>query len=581
MKYNIFLIGFSGTGKSTVGKILAKRLGYEFIDTDLQIEQLTGRTVPEIFAQDGEEAFRKIESKVLADICKEDLQVVSTGGGIITNRDNGLIMTAHGYVICLEAHPETLFVRLLLGSGAGETERPLLKGDDPFERIKTLKAERAPYYAEADWTVHTDFLSPEEVVGEVERGLDFMERRNNGVKGGAGSPATPGSPHAARPAVPEPKTNKDAIWVKTATATYLVVFGINLLDQLGQIIRENLPDARGQRIFVVSDSAVGPIYAEKLQQSLARDGWQAALKFIPAGETSKNLEQVSQLYDWLAENKAERKDVVVALGGGVVGDLTGFAAATWLRGVSLVQVPTTVLAMVDSSIGGKTGVNHARGKNLIGSFYQPRLVVSDVSVVTTLPDRIKREGWAEAIKHAVIPGTDPNQAGAIGRFNFLESYVEQLLNNDLELLPQALRESAAVKAGVVSKDERENGLRLTLNYGHTYGHALEAAGNYQLLQHGEAVAIGMHGEALLAQRMGLIASDSTFLEQQQKLIERFGLPLSVKVDKEKALAALKLDKKVAAGSNRWVLPTDIGSVIISQDVPPSLVREVLDEIVED
>lgn len=580
MKFNIFLIGFSGTGKSTVSRILSKRLGYEFIDTDLQIEQLTGRSVQEIFAQDGEAAFRRIESKVLADVCKEDLQVVSTGGGIVMNRDNRLLMTAHGYVICLEARPETLYVRLLLDSSQ-QAERPLLKSGDPFERIQTLKAERAPYYADADWTVHTDFLSPEEIANEIERGLDFMERRSEGAKGGAGSPATPGSPHAARPPVPEPPANPNAIWVKTPTASYPVIFGVDLLDQLGQLIRENLPDAKGQRIFLISDSAVGSLYAERVRQTLERDGWKTMVKLIPAGESSKNLEQVSQLYDWLAENKAERKDVVVALGGGVVGDLTGFAAATWLRGVSLVQVPTTILAMVDSSIGGKTGVNHPRGKNLIGSFYQPRLVVSDVRVATTLPDRIRREGWAEVIKHAVIPGADPNQFGAIRRFDFLENYYERLLKNDLELLPDALRESAAVKVAVVSQDERENGLRLTLNYGHTYGHALEAAGNYQVLQHGEAVAIGMHGEALLAQRMGLIPSDSIFVRQQKQLLQRFGLPLSTKVDKEKTLAALKLDKKVAGGNVRWVLPIDIGRVTINQDVPASLVHEVLNEIVED
>lgn len=581
MKFNIFLTGFSGTGKTSVGRVLAKRLGYEYIDTDLQIEQTTGRSVPEIFEQEGEEVFRRIESEVLTEVCRDDLQVVSTGGGIVLSQTNRTEMTANGYIVCLEARPETLYVRLLLDNAQRQpqTERPLLRSEDPFARILALKAERQPFYAEADWTIHTDFLSPEEVAEEIIHVLRIMERRGEGVKGGAGSPASPGSPHAARPFVATAKINPNALLVQTSSATYPVVFGSGLVDNLGQVLRDNLPEAIGHRVFVITDSEIEKIYGARTLAALEAAGWKVALNAIPAGEESKNLSQVSQMYDWLLAERAERKDVIVALGGGVVGDLGGFVAATWLRGLPLVQVPTTLLAMVDSSIGGKTGVNHALGKNLIGAFYQPRLVVEDVSVLASLPDRARRAGWAEVIKHAIIPGADIDERGALRRFSHLETYCDRLLaGDDLELLSQTLRDSVAVKAGVVSQDERESGLRLTLNYGHTYAHGLEAAGAYHTLLHGEAVAIGMQGVAKLANRLHLCSAD--FVERQHRLLERFGLPLSASVNKNKVLAAMELDKKIESGSTRWIMPRNIGVIEIRRDVPAALVREVLDEIVD-
>lgn len=581
MKFNIFLTGFSGAGKTSVGRELAKRLGYDYIDTDLQIEATMGRSVPAIFEQDGEVAFREIESAVLAEICREDLQVVATGGGIILSKANRTEMTAGGYVVCLEARPETLYVRLLLDSSQRpeQAERPLLKGDDPFGKIVSLKATRQPFYAEADWTIHTDFLTPAEVAQEIEHALDIISRRGEGEKGGAGSPATPGTPHAARPRVAPAKTNQDNLLIQTSSATYPVVFGEGLLDKTGQLLRENLSEAIGRRVFVVSDTEVAKVYAARLQLALEAAGWRSDTWTVPAGEESKNLSEVSKIYDWLLAERAERKDVIVALGGGVVGDLAGFVAATWLRGLPFVQIPTTLLAMVDSSIGGKTGVNHVKGKNLIGAFYQPRLVIEDVGVLASLPDRARRSGWAEIIKHAVIPGTDPDERGALRRFGQLENDCDRLLDGEAAILSQTLRDSVAVKAGVVAQDERETGLRLTLNYGHTFGHAFEAAGAYQTLLHGEAVAIGLHGAAKLSQRLGLC--DSTFVERQRRLLERFGLPLSVKVDQDKALAALKLDKKVEGGSLRWILPRAIGRLEIKRDVPAELVREVLAELVED
>jgi 3-dehydroquinate synthase len=236
---------------------------------------------------------------------------------------------------------------------------------------------------------------------------------------------------------------------------------------------------------------------------------------------------------------------------------------------------------VDSSVGGKTAVNHPQGKNLIGSFYPPHLVIADINTVRTLPERIKISGWAEVIKHAVIPGADPDETGAHKRFSRLEKQVNELLALQPEITADVLLESVAVKAKVVEVDERETGLRMTLNYGHTFGHALEAATTYDELQHGEAVAIGMHGVALLSYRLGYC--DAAFVERQRRLIEAFGLPTKLKCQNPKevwvrAITSMQLDKKVEAGSIRWILPLGIGKVEVRRDISTTVATEVLSEL---
>ena len=474
-----------------------------------------------------------------------------------------------------------------------EAARPLLSGDDPYERIKTLKAERQPLYAEADWTVHTDFLSTEEVAGEIEQALDFMRRRSDKTRGGAGSPATPGSPHSALYSKPfhrggiighvitndapaETQEARDILTVQTSVGSYPVLFGEGLLDRLGEVLKQNLPVSAGRTIFIISDDSVGPLYTPVVEAALQKAGYRSQVHLVPAGEESKSLAQVSQLYDWLAQTRAERKDIVMALGGGVVGDLTGFVAASWLRGLPFVQVPTTLLAMVDSSVGGKTGVNHTSGKNLIGAFYPPQAVFADVLTLTSLSERARRSGWGEVIKHGVIPGIG-TAAEALARFERLEQSVDALNAGDMTVTAAILRESVAVKAGVVEQDEREIGLRMTLNYGHTIAHGLEKAGHYKDLLHGEAVAIGIHGEALLAQALGLC--DKAFVERQAALIKVFGLPLLAKeyhLDRTAVENSMKLDKKADSGAVRWILPHGIGEVEITKNVPSEAVSRVLD-----
>ena len=587
MKENIFLIGFSGTGKTSTGKILAERLGYDYIDTDLQIEANTGQSVPEIFAQDGEEKFRQLESEVLEEICKEDLQIVATGGGIVLSKENRTLITSSGYVVCLEARTETIYVRLLLDT-ASSGPRPLLSGSDPYSRITNLKNERQPLYAQADWTVHTDFLTPEETADQIEKSLNLIRRRGTGARSSV-SPETkaredalyrPADVMVVAPAEPLKPLQDDSnlLEIKTGEGSYKVVFGAGLIELTGQLLKEYLPDSAKRKVFVISDSVVAEIHGATLQRALEEAGYRASFQIIPSGEQSKTLAQTAILYDWLANERAERKDIIIALGGGVVGDLGGFVASSWLRGVPLVHIPTTLLAMVDSSIGGKTGVNLPQGKNLVGAIYPPQLVISDVGLLHSLPKRERRSGWAEVIKHAIIPGADPGPEGAHYRLYNLENNLPKILAGDTEVTSRILRESVAVKAGVVQLDERESDLRMTLNYGHTYAHALESGSNYSRLLHGEAVAIGMHGVALLAQKLGYC--DAAFVERQKKIILDFGFALTTTFDPEKALSAIGMDKKNESGSTRWIIPHGIGRLEIRRDIPPEVVKEILLELLD-
>lgn len=356
--------------------------------------------------------------------------------------------------------------------------------------------------------------------------------------------------------------------VATPTASYQILVGPGLLQELPQ--RLAALGLRGS-LWLISDSEVYPRYGGAVEARLRAAGFAVQGRAVPAGEASKNLAVVSQLYDWLIEGGIERRDALLALGGGVVGDLAGFVAGTILRGVALVQLPTTLLAMVDSAIGGKTGVNHPLSKNLIGTFHHPRLVLGDTDALATLPPRELRSGWAEAIKHGVIRDAglfaqleDLRPPGGDARADLADARRSDLI-----------RRAAAVKVAIVNADERESGERVLLNYGHTLGHALEVAAGYGALLHGEAVAIGMHLAAQIAARLGMIGPD--LVERQQRLLHAYGLPVALPPDIDPArLLALTLhDKKMRAGRVRWVLPTALGSATTRDDVPDTLVRAIV------
>lgn len=356
--------------------------------------------------------------------------------------------------------------------------------------------------------------------------------------------------------------------VTTSTARYPVVVEAGALVTLPHHLDEL--GLRGA-VWLISDSAVFPHYGEAVATTLRDAGYAVQIYSVPSGEASKSQAQLWDLYTWMIDGGVERRDTVLALGGGVVGDLAGFAAASVLRGIALVQLPTTLLAMVDAAIGGKTGINHPLGKNLIGAFHQPRLVLADTLTLRTLPPRELRAGWAEVIKHGVI--RDP------GLFEMLETHAAELQDAaqgaHAAVLSTIVRRAAAVKVAVVSADEREQGERITLNYGHTIGHALEAALGYGTLLHGEAVAIGMHAAARVAAMLEML--DWEDVARQQRLLTAYGLPTTFPdhVDPEYLLTLTLRDKKVQRKRVRWVLPTAIGAVTVRDDVPETVVRQAL------
>lgn len=325
------------------------------------------------------------------------------------------------------------------------------------------------------------------------------------------------------------------------------------------------------RCAVITDSNVAPIFGGQVIESLRARGFEPALITVQAGERSKSLRVVTDVYHRLAEQRLERSSCVVALGGGVIGDLAGFAAATYLRGVHLVQVATTLVAQVDSSVGGKVGVNLSAGKNLVGAFFQPRLVICDLDTLRTLPEREFRSGLAEVIKYGVIHDT--------ALFKLLERDLDRLLRREPGVLGPVVARCCAIKAKVVGQDETESGLRAILNFGHTIGHALEAVTGYRRLLHGEAIAIGQVAAAMLsARRNGLPAHE---VERIKTLLARAGLPVSIRLgagERERLFAAMRLDKKVTGGEVRFVLARRIGEVAWGQAVPDADLQAVLDEL---
>jgi 3-dehydroquinate synthase len=354
--------------------------------------------------------------------------------------------------------------------------------------------------------------------------------------------------------------------VPLGNRSYDIKISPGLLGRLGaECARLKL----GNRCAIITDTNVGREYAKPAYNSLLRAGFEPSLVIVPAGETAKSLKNVQRCYDLLASHRLERKSFIVALGGGVVGDLAGFVAASYLRGIPFVQAPTTLLAHVDSSVGGKVGVNLKAGKNLVGAFYQPKLVLCDLDALATLPTREYRAGLAEVIKYGIIYDAE--------LFARLERDMPKLLRRESKPLGEIIARCCEIKADVVGQDETEIGLRAILNFGHTIGHGLEAISSYGKYLHGEAISIGQIAAAKLsAELTGLSEKDVTRITN---LFKCAGLPTSVSLNsaqRTKLFAAMKLDKKVSAGEVKFVLAKRIGKVVWGQNVPESLVRSVLD-----
>ncbi|MFA5374589.1 MAG: 3-dehydroquinate synthase [Dehalococcoidia bacterium] len=544
-KDNIIIIGFSFTGKSVVGKLVAQKLGWEYIDSDHAIAAAVGKPVPAIFAEKGETHFRNLEREMLQKSCSRKQKVIVTGGGAIMDPQNRELFLQSGVVICLEAQPKTIYKRLLESTQMTDTVvRPLLNTADPLARIIQLKALRQSYYAIADRAMYTDNLTVNQTVEGVISAFEQVKAQRKDT---------------AKQTTP--------FIVTTATESYPVFVGWGLLESLGRRMLQC--GLRGSAV-IISDDNVFSRHGGKTIKSLKDAGFKTESYIVPAGESTKTIDTATKIYNRLVKLHTERGHAIVALGGGMVGDLAGFAAATFLRGLPLVHVPTSLMAMTDSSIGGKVAVNHPKAKNLIGSFYQPRLVLADVSTLKTLPKRELISGWAEVVKHAMILDAE--------FLDLLENNTDNLSKLKPARIAEAIRRSAYIKSTVVGEDEKEQRKRMVLNYGHTIGHGLETATGYDRLLHGEAVSIGMMGAAMLSERLGLIPH--RIVVRQKKLLERFGLPTSYSnVGIDSILKAMALDKKVKEKSIQWVLLDGIGKTTFRDDVPQKDVLNVINKLI--
>jgi shikimate kinase/3-dehydroquinate synthase len=528
---SVVLVGLMGAGKTAIGKRLAARLGLPFFDADQEIEQAAGITIAEIFARHGEPHFRAGEKRVIQRLLSQGPIVLAPGGGAFIDPETRALIAERAISVWLHSP-----LPVLLNRVKGRTHRPLLNGGDPAEILRKLSAERNPIYATADIVIYGTEDTPEVTTETVIEAL---------------------ASHA-----PARRVN-----VRLSQSSYEVLIGTNLLKRAGTLMSAAIPQ---KRCIVITDETVASLHLPVLQQSLADAAISHDEIIVPPGEASKSLATWQSVVDGLLRRKVDRHTAIVALGGGVIGDLAGFAAAVTLRGLPFVQIPTTLLAQVDSSVGGKTGINSHYGKNLIGSFHQPRLVLADTGVLSSLPMRERRAGYAEIVKAGLIADK--------ALYDWCEFNGAAMLEGDLALLAEAVEHAVHFKAGVVGDDEREekpNNGRALLNLGHTFAHALEAETGYgTALLHGEAVAIGIVLAMRLSVSLGLcLAEDATRVADHLSAV---ALPTRIaNLAAENLLAHMKQDKKMRDSKLTFVLTRGIGLAFTRADVPEEAVRDVL------
>jgi len=541
---NVFLVGLMGAGKTTIGRILARKLGLKFIDSDHEIETRTGASIPWIFEIEGEQSFRRREADMIRELTGQDGIVLATGGGAILNEQNRQFLQERGTVIYLRASINSILART-----AHDKNRPLLQTADPRRKLEELLQVRDPLYLQiADLVIDTGRPNVQSMVSTILTQLDSL--------------ACQAAPNCVTQA--EPSMNEQSnilLNVDLGERSYPISIGPALLNDGALLARH----VGGSKVAVVTNTTVAPLYLERVEQGLRAAGKEVLPIVLPDGEEHKNWSSLMQVFDALLAAKADRKTTLMALGGGVIGDLTGYAAASYMRGVDFIQVPTTLLSQVDSSVGGKTGINHPLGKNMIGAFYQPRAVIADTSTLETLPARELSAGLAEVIKHGAI--IDP------AFFDWIEANIGKLVARDKGALAYAIARSCEIKADVVRQDEREGGLRAILNFGHTFGHAIEAGLGYGQWLHGEAVGCGMVMAAELSLRMGMI--DIETVQRLRALVAAAGLPVTAPdLGAARWLELMEVDKKNEGGAIKFILLQPLGTATITQ-APQHLLLDTL------
>ncbi len=535
---DIVLVGLPGSGKSVVGKRLAQRRGATFIDLDERIEQADGRSIPSIFAEDGEAAFRALERQAVAGLGPADpgeavRLVIATGGGAVIDPRNRWALYRGRMSVWLDGRPEVIAQRLRRSVHV----RPLVTGGDPITTIRDLAARREPYYAAA----RIRLTGVAEVGGVVEA----LEAQL-----------------AERPSL------EATTLVRMATPIGRLLIG----DGIGASgVDEALRRLEARRAILVSEPGAWTAVGAALSDALAERGWDPIPRMLPQGEAAKRLGVIESAASDLADLRLGRDEPIVAIGGGALGDAAGFLAATYLRGIPIIHVPTTLVAQIDSSIGGKTAVDLAQGKNLVGAFHQPAAIVIDVGALRSLPTRQLRAALGEAVKMAAL--------GDERLFEILEHDGAAIASGDASafergLLAEVVERSARAKIDVVTADERERGSsggRINLNLGHSLGHAVEAAGGFRDLEHGEAVAYGLRAACRIGLAAGVTPPERA--ERINRLLDRLGLasePLPYTL--ETVLGHLATDKKHHGGRLRWVLPTATG-VEVRADIEEAIVRD--------
>jgi shikimate kinase / 3-dehydroquinate synthase len=527
---NVVLVGFMGSGKTTVGRALAAETGRPFIDLDDQIVTDAGRSVEQIFADEGEAGFRDREARALQRALERDGQVVAAGGGAPLRDENWTRMRAGNCVVALTAEPGELIRRL-----NGSRERPLL-GNDVATAIDSLLPRRMPRYREADLLVATDAAVPHDIAQQIAARL--------------------------------PDAGVDRIPIDIPGSPHEVTLGTRLQNLVAAALQRM---ATSGAVMVVSDANVAERHGPSVHAALRGAGFPSRLHILPIGEAAKEMAVLSGIYEAMAAAGVDRDGALIALGGGAVGDVAGFAAATWMRGIRYLQLPTTLLAMVDSSIGGKTAINLPSGKNLVGAVHQPAAIFCDLDYLSTLPDDEYRAALAEVIKAAVIADR--------AFFDWLSMNMTALLGREPAIIRESVRRAIGIKAAVVADDPTETGRRAILNYGHTIGHALERVAGYGRLRHGQAVAWGMQ----VAARVSLLSGrcSPSAVEAQQSLLQDGGLLAAPPAVRGADLVeAMRHDKKARSGEPRWVLLKEIGQVEYGQPVEVSIVRAALTEVLK-